>query len=328
MRSPENTPVWLMQGATYVLPKNSETRNRKNYRPITCLTTMYKLLTSILTERIYHFLDKHNILPLEQKGCRGNSYGCKDQLLINRMLLENCSSKNRNLSTAWIDYRKAFDSVPHPWIEKALDIYKISPIIKGFLHQCMSMWSTKLILNHSNGTETSGNIKIDRGIFQGDSLSPLLFCLALVPWSSELNNTKYGYKIFDKTITHLFYMDDLKLYAKNDGDLEGLLATVKRFSDDINMEFGLDKCTKATFKRGRLTSTTSITFNDNTKIKDLDQGGAYKYLGVNEGKGIQHNAMKEKIRKEYHRRIRSIMKTELNSRNRIQAINSLAVPVV
>ena len=103
---------------------------------------------------------------------------------------------------------------------------------------------------------------------------------------------------------------------------------MKRFSDDINMEFGLDKCAKATFKRGRLTSTTSITLNDNTKIKDLDQEGAYKYLGVNEGKGIQHNAMKEKIRKEYYRRIRSIMKTELNSRNRIQAINSLAVPVV
>ena len=120
----------------------------------------------------------------------------------------------------------------------------------------------------------------------------------------------------------------LNFMQKNDDDLEGLLATVKRFSDDINMEFGLDKCAKATFKRGRLTSTTSITLNDNTKIKDLDQEGAYKYLGVNEGKGIQHNAMKEKIRKEYYRRIRSIMKTELNSRNRIQAINSLAVPVV
>ena len=154
--------------------QNSETRNPKNYRPITCLTTMYKLLTSILTERIYHFLDKHNTLPLKQKGCRRNSYGCEDQLLINRMLLENCSSENRNLSTAWIDYRKTLDSVPHPWIEKALDMYKISSIIKGFLHQCMSMWSTKLILNHSSGTEISGNIKIDRSIFQGDSIPTIV----------------------------------------------------------------------------------------------------------------------------------------------------------
>ena len=150
-------------------------------------------------------------------------------------------------------------------------MYKISSIIKGFLHQCISMWSTKLILNQSNGTETSGNIKIARGIFQGDSFSPLLLCLALVPLSNELNNTKRGHKIFDKTITHVFSMDDLKLYAKYDGDLEGLLANEHWFSDDINMEFCLDKCAKATFKRGRLTSTTSITLNDNTKIKDLEQ---------------------------------------------------------
>ena len=104
----------------------------------------------------------------------------------------------------------------------------------------LSMWSTKLILNHSNGTETSGNIKIDRSKFQGDSSSQLFFCLALGPLSSESNNTKLGYKIFDKTITRLFYMDDLKLYANNDGDLKGLLATVEGFSDEINMEFGLD----------------------------------------------------------------------------------------
>ena len=46
-------------------------------------------------------------------------------------------------------------------------------------------------------------------------------------------------------------MDDLKLYACNDFELEGLLKTVKTFSDDIGMEFGLDKCAKETFKRGK-----------------------------------------------------------------------------
>ena len=47
-------------------------------------------------------------------------------------------------------------------------------------------------------------------------------------------------------------MDDLKLYGKNDRELDELLCTVKKFSDDIGMEFGLDKCAKATFIRGRL----------------------------------------------------------------------------
>ena len=47
-------------------------------------------------------------------------------------------------------------------------------------------------------------------------------------------------------------MDDLKLYAKDDTELEWLSRIVKGFGDNIDMEFGLSKCTKATFKRGKL----------------------------------------------------------------------------
>ena len=80
----------------------------------------------------------------------------------------------------------------------------------------------------------------------------------LIPLTNELNNTKYGYEIYEKTINHLFYMDDLKLYAKNDKELESLHSTVKQFSDDIGMEFGLDKRAKATFIKGKLTRTTAV----------------------------------------------------------------------
>eukprot|EP00795_Rhopilema_esculentum_P006461 gene6461-11909_t len=123
-------------------------------------------------------------------------------------------------------------------------------------------------------------------------------------------------------------MDDLKLYAKNDGDLEGLLHTVKMFSDGINMRFGLDKCAKATFKRRKLAETSSIKIDENTNIEELDQKGTYKYLGIDEGDGIQHSAMKEKIRKEYYRRIKSVLKSQLNAGYKIIAINTLAVPVL
>ena len=55
------------------------------------------------------------------------------------------------------------------------------------------------------------------------------------------------------------------------------------FSDDVNMQFGLDKCAKATFKRGKLAETSSIKIDENTNIEELDQEGTYKYLGVDEG---------------------------------------------
>ena len=67
-----------------------------------------------------------------------------------------------------------------------------------------------------------GDININSGVFQRDSLSPILFCVTLIPLSKLLNNTGYGYKIDDNKINHLFYMDDLKLFAKNYQQLQGL----------------------------------------------------------------------------------------------------------
>ena len=192
----------------------------------------------------------------------------------------------------------------------------------------MNNWKTTLNLYHVNGILKSRPLTIRRGIFQGDSLSPLLFCIALAPLSNLLNSSNYGYNVTHGKLNHLFYMDDLKTFSKDDKQQEGLLNIVKTFSDDIMMEFGLDKCAKATFKKGTLTKTTDLQLDHNTKIKELEQEATYKYLGVNEGDGIQHSHMKEKIRKEYYRRIRLVLNTELNSANKIKAINTLAVPVV
>ena len=132
----------------------------------------------------------------------------------------------------------------------------------------------------------TGPIRTKRGIFQGDSLSPLLFTMSLNPLSQELQKTGYGYQLDEQTkINHLFYVDDLKLYGTSDKQLTGLINTVKNVSDDIKMEFGLDKCAKASFKRGKKVSVEGIPLNDNQVIQDLDQAETYKYLGMEEGEG-------------------------------------------
>ena len=111
--------------------------------------------------------------------------------------------------------------------------------------------------------------------------------MALAPLSSLLNNTSYGYTTSTSTINHLFYdMDDLKTFGKNDQEQTSLLTIVKGFSDDIQMEFGLEKCSKATFKKLKLTTTENIHIDPHTTIQQLEQEGTYKYLGVNKGDGI------------------------------------------
>ena len=107
-----------------------------------------------------------------------------------------------------------------------------------------------------------------------------------------------------------------------------IINTVKNVLDDIKMEFGLDKCTKGSFKRGKKVSAEGIPLNENQVIQDLDQAETYKYLGMEEGEGVQHHKMKVKIIKEYKRRIKLVLKSELNARNKIAAINTLAVSVI
>ena len=87
------------------------------------------------------------------------------------------------MPTAWIDYKKAFDSVPHSWIIKCLQMYKICPVLITFIEGSMSQWKTNMTLVHKEGVLKTGPIRIKRGIFQGGSLSVLLFTMSLNPFS-------------------------------------------------------------------------------------------------------------------------------------------------
>lgn len=328
---PSTTPEWLTKGNTLLLPKSSNTKEAKNYRPITCLPTIYKLLTSILTHRAYAHLDANNLLPEEQKGCRKGSYGCKDQLLINKMITEHATKHRQNLSTAWIDYRKAFDSVPHSWLLEVCQLHGLNQHFIDFLKETMPQWKIDLSLHHSQGTILIPEVNIKTGIFQGDSLSPLLFCLALAPLSALLNDNNSGYEIKQEdqrtVVSHLFYMDDLKIYSKTEEQLDHMIAITKEFSADIQMEFGLDKCARVFVRKGKHV-TSPVVPSDNSEIKHLEPEDSYKYLGIEESMSIHHKPMKEKVKKEYIRRLRMILKSELSSPNKIKAINSLAVPVL
>ena len=142
-----------------------------NYRPITCLPLMYKLLTGMISEDVYGFLDKNDLLPDKQKGARKQSRGAQDLLFIDKMVMRNARAGNKNLFMAWIDYRKAKNMLPHSWIKECLDLFGIASNIKRLLSNCMEAWKTDLYF----GSTQIGEVNISRGIFQGDALSPLLF---------------------------------------------------------------------------------------------------------------------------------------------------------
>ena len=110
-------------------------------------------------------------------------------------------------------------------------------------------------------------------------------------------------------------MDDLKLYAKDEKQLDSLVNTVKIFSLDIGMEFGIDKCGILVMKRGRYKKNERIKLRNDLEIKEINVDNGYKYLGILEADGIKEKEMKEKIRKEYTRRSRQVLKSKLNGVN-------------
>jgi len=131
---PEKTPEWLTTGITYLIPKSGDSKEVRNYRPITYLTTMYKTLTGTIDKRISPRLEEQSLLPAEQKGCQTGSKGCKDQLMISKVIYEACGRRNKNLSIAWIDYQKAFNSVPHSWVEKSIALVGVNSKIIRFVN--------------------------------------------------------------------------------------------------------------------------------------------------------------------------------------------------
>ena len=287
--------------------------------------TIHKTFSRGATDNLTYLYDQQ-LFPEEQKGCKKRSRGTKDQLIIDKAVLKDCRSRKTNLAMAWIDYKKAYDMVSHTWIMECLDMVGVADAVKRLLGESMKTWRTNLTANDDN----LGKVCIRRGIFQGDSLSPLLFVLAMMPLSMILRKVSAGYvmKKDGCKINHLLFMDDLKLFAKNEAEIDSLVQTVRIFSDDIGMQFGLEKCASMTMKRGKRVHSDGIALPDGAQLRALGEEESYRYLGVLESDHVLHKESKVRLKAEYIRRVKKCLKSKLNGGNMIKAINTWAVSLM
>ena len=103
-----------------------------------------------------------------------------------------------------------------------------------------------------------------------------------------------------------------------------MVSTVEVFSTDVGMEFGTKKCGTLVLKRGKVVRSDGLELPSGEKIQNVEEGGC-KYLGTLEFYRIKESTMKESFWKEYLRRTKAIMKSRLNGKNKIKAINTWAV---
>ena len=216
---------WFYQGITYLIPKG----NRKlgsDFRPITCMSNLYKLTTKCVTKIIQYIVEHRGLMSENQLGTVRMVQGAKEQSLINHAINKYIGN---NLKTCWIDVKKAFDSVEHSYLIECLQKLNLPSWTLEFLKVTISKWHINLLLEGEKILPKS----ISRGILQEDSLSPLLFVLCLDPLSRKLNGDfpKIAIRTEDNhyASNHLLFIDDLKLFAEDEKILSKMIEETKNF---------------------------------------------------------------------------------------------------
>ena len=123
-------------------------------------------------------------------------------------------------------------------------------------------------------------------------------------------------------------MGDLKLHSRNEKGLHSLVQTVGVFSEDIGMEFGIEKCAMLVMEKGKIVKSVGIELPDGKVVKWLQEGGSYKYLGILEADKFLEEKIKLNVSKECIRRLRKVLKSKLTGGNLVRGVNTWAVSLL
>ena len=183
---------WFVQGRKVLLPKEEDLSKAELYRPIRCLNAVYKLLTGK-----YMKAETNGIWDQRQLGTKSAVLGTIDHILVDRCVLEEIKEHKRNASLCYFDYKKAYDMVPHEWMDMVFEWMGFHGSVCKLLQCLRHGWKTRLEVFHNGEVQKSRVIRFLRG----DSWSPVGFCLTEVPLSMMLEKTR-GYTMDKEMSIH------------------------------------------------------------------------------------------------------------------------------
>jgi hypothetical protein len=265
--------VWST-GIIKPVPKSSLTDPRVplQYRGITLLSTIYKLFSSVLNNRIVHACTTYDLLVDEQNGFRSKR-ACIDHLFVLNSIIRNRKKRNLSTLTCFIDFEKAFDR-----IDRNLLFAKLKKLgLNGNMLNCIkAIYSHCKCMVNINGHLTE-SFDSHFGVRQGDNLSPTLFNLFINDLVTEINNGSRGVACGDTFVHCLLYADDLVVISDDENDLQKMLDILHSWCSRWKMKINADK-SKIVHFRGLNQMHTEYVFKlGNEIIECVDK---YKYLGV------------------------------------------------
>lgn len=336
-RALEKIPKWFGRGRVVLLPKPGDPKEPGNYRPIACLNTQYKICTAYLAEKWRGRIE--TILPEEQLAMKRGVWGCIHAHAIDQAVRVDVASAKRsaarstgnkkNAAQGWVDFSKAFDSVPHSTIRWLLRKSGLDQKSRELYGKLMELWTVKYEVRLCGKVQKSRSLRIKCGVLQGDTLSPMLFCLAVAPISWALKEhmrSKDGSS--PMWVNHLYYMDDLKIYAESPEELEKGFGIVQSTASAMNLKMNLSKCA-ASWIAARDDTFPGLKDATLSHIPALGTKDLYKYLGVEQGSGgIASHSLFARLRSKVLNRVKLIWDSELTFRQKVNATNVAVIPVI
>lgn len=225
-----------------LIPKYSGASAISDYRPISCCNTLYKLISKILVHRLKPLLPEL-ILPNQTAFVQGRLL-VENTMLASEIVHGYHRDKGPSRITIKVDIAKAFDTVNWNFIFNCLTGMNLPPQFVRWVHSCIT---TPSFMIGFNGT-VQGYFRSNRGLRQGDPLSPYLFVIAmnclslLLDQAAEAGKFDYHYACKETKLTHLCFADDLLIFC--DGSLrsvKNVLEVLENFKELSGLSVSISK---------------------------------------------------------------------------------------
>ena len=265
---------WTRSSIVPIFKKGDPT-SPDNYRGI-CLSSVFsKVYTSIITKRIQDWAEAINIIDEEQAGFR-RGYSTIDNMFILHSIVHRYLDRKRKLYVAFVDFRKAFDTVDRLALWKILEMYGMN----GRMLNCLKgMYSSVWYCVKCNGRCTDA-FECKRGLKQGCKASPIIFSL-LISYVAKIvkKKGKHGVQLMpDSEIIYLLmFADDIALISDTVTGLQNQLNVLVEESGKLGLIANSEKTKIVVFRNGGFLAGHEKWFLGE---KRLDVVNEFKYLGA------------------------------------------------